>query len=78
VGVLLQDHEICGAEFQRLAYHRILIMLFLELKAPEQVFDTIIYHVNLFLFFVAISFILFIIYLYIQRYRRLSVIRCIF
>jgi hypothetical protein len=77
VGVLLQDHEIC-AEFQRLAYHRILIMLFLELKAPEQVFDTIIYHVNLFLFFVAISFILFIIYLYIQRYRRLSVIRCIF
>ena len=36
-----------GAEFQQFAYHRILIMLFLELNAPEQVLDSINFQVNL-------------------------------
>ena len=51
-GVLLQDQEVRGAEFQQLAYHRILIMLFLELNAPEQVLDSINFQVlqNLFFF----------------------------
>lgn len=46
-GVLLQDQEVRGAEFQQLAYHRILIMLFLELNAPEQVLDSINFQVKL-------------------------------
>ena len=50
-GVLLQDQEVRGAEFQQLAYHRILIMLFLELNAPEQVLDSINFQVNLFFIF---------------------------
>ncbi len=45
-GVLLQDQEVRGAEFQQLAYHRILIMLFLELNAPEQVLDAINFQVG--------------------------------
>ena len=45
-GVLLQDQEVRGAEFQQLAYHRILIMLFLELNAPEQVLDSINFQVG--------------------------------
>ena len=45
-GVLLQDQEVRGAEFQQLAYHRILIMLFLELNAPEQVLDSINFQVD--------------------------------
>ena len=44
-GVLLQDQEVRSAEFQQLAYHRILIMLFLELNAPEQVLDAINFQV---------------------------------
>ena len=43
---MLQDQEVRGAEFQQLAYHRILIMLFLELNAPEQVLDSINFQVG--------------------------------
>lgn len=35
VGVLLQDQEAQGTSFQQLGYHRLFIMLFLELSAPE-------------------------------------------
>ncbi|XP_048814270.1 CCR4-NOT transcription complex subunit 1 isoform X2 [Lagopus muta] len=41
VGVLLQDHEVRQGEFQQLPYHRIFIMLLLELNAPEHVLETI-------------------------------------
>lgn len=40
-GVLLQDHEMRGAEFHQLPYHRIFIMLFLELCAPEPVLEAV-------------------------------------
>ncbi|CAL1280479.1 unnamed protein product [Larinioides sclopetarius] len=40
-GVLLQDQELKGVEFQQLPYHRIFIMLFLELSAPEAVLEAI-------------------------------------
>ncbi|XP_031805813.1 CCR4-NOT transcription complex subunit 1 isoform X9 [Sminthopsis crassicaudata] len=41
VGVLLQDHDVRQNEFQQLPYHRIFIMLLLELNAPEHVLETI-------------------------------------
>uniref|UniRef100_A0A8C5JX14 CCR4-NOT transcription complex subunit 1 n=1 Tax=Jaculus jaculus TaxID=51337 RepID=A0A8C5JX14_JACJA len=41
VGVLLQDHDVQQSEFQQLPYHRIFIMLLLELNAPEHVLETI-------------------------------------
>ncbi|XP_022920087.1 CCR4-NOT transcription complex subunit 1 isoform X2 [Onthophagus taurus] len=44
-GCLLQDHEQRGVEFQQLPYHRMFIMLFLELNNPEPVLETINYHV---------------------------------
>lgn len=44
-GVLLQDHEIRQCDFQQLAYHRIFIMLFLELCAPEPVLEAINFQV---------------------------------
>lgn len=44
-GVLLQDHEIRGADFQQLPYHRIFIMLFLELCAPEPVLEAVNFQV---------------------------------
>ncbi|GIX80669.1 CCR4-NOT transcription complex subunit 1, partial [Caerostris extrusa] len=40
-GVLLQDQDMRGVEFQQLPYHRIFIMLFLELSAPEAILETI-------------------------------------
>ncbi|GFQ94535.1 CCR4-NOT transcription complex subunit 1 [Trichonephila clavata] len=40
-GVLLQDQELRGVDFQQLPYHRIFIMLFLELSAPESVLEAI-------------------------------------
>lgn len=40
-GVLLRDHDFRSTEFQQLPYHRIFIMLFLELSAPEQVLESI-------------------------------------
>jgi len=44
-GVLLQDHEVRNVEFQQLPYHRIFIMLFIELNAPEPVLESINYQV---------------------------------
>ncbi|XP_038609310.1 CCR4-NOT transcription complex subunit 1 isoform X10 [Tachyglossus aculeatus] len=41
VGVLLQDHDVRQNDFQQLPYHRIFIMLLLELNAPEHVLETI-------------------------------------
>ena len=44
-GVLLQDHEVRHREFQQLSYHRIFIMLFIELNAPEHILENINYQV---------------------------------
>lgn len=44
-GVLLQDHEVRKAEFQQLPYHRIFIMLFIELNAPDPVLESINFEV---------------------------------
>lgn len=44
-GVLLQDHEVRYTEFQQLPYHRIFIMLFIELNAPEQILEAINFQV---------------------------------
>lgn len=41
VGVLLQDQEQHGIQFQQLGYHRLFIMLFLELSAPEPILENI-------------------------------------
>jgi CCR4-NOT transcription complex subunit 1 len=44
-GVLLQDHEVRNTDFQQLPYHRIFIMLFIELNAPEHVLESINFQV---------------------------------
>ena len=44
-GVLLIDHEVRKTDFQQVPYHRIFIMLFLELNAPEQILETINFQV---------------------------------
>jgi Cell division control protein, negative regulator of transcription len=44
-GVLLQDHDNRHTEFQQLPYHRIFIMLFLELNTPEPILEAINYQV---------------------------------
>ncbi|RZF38916.1 hypothetical protein LSTR_LSTR005163 [Laodelphax striatellus] len=44
-GVLLQDHEGHQLEFQQLPYHRLFIMLFLELNSPEPILEAISYQV---------------------------------
>jgi len=44
-GVLLQDHEIRHTDFQQLPYHRIFIMLFIEVNAPEHVLESINFQV---------------------------------
>ena len=44
-GVLLIDHDVRATEFQQVPYHRIFIMLFLELNAPEQILETINFQV---------------------------------
>lgn len=41
VGVLMQDQETQNAAFQQLGYHRLFIMLFLELSAPEPILENI-------------------------------------
>lgn len=38
-GVLVQDHERRGSEFRQVAYHRMFLMLFLELTAPEPILE---------------------------------------
>ena len=45
-GVLLIDHDVRGTEFQQVPYHRIFIMLFLELNAPDQILETINFQVR--------------------------------
>ncbi|XP_042855455.1 CCR4-NOT transcription complex subunit 1-like isoform X4 [Penaeus japonicus] len=40
-GIMIHDIESNGTEFQQLPYHRILIMLFLELNAPEAILESI-------------------------------------
>ena len=44
--MLLQDHEVRKTEFQQLPYHRIFIMLLLELNAPETVLEAINFQVG--------------------------------
>jgi len=44
-GVLLIDHEVRRKDFQQVPYHRIFIMLYLELNAPDQILETINYQV---------------------------------
>lgn len=44
-GVLLQDHEGRQLEFNQLPYHRVFIMLFLELNAPEPILEAINFQV---------------------------------
>ncbi|XP_048577201.1 CCR4-NOT transcription complex subunit 1 isoform X2 [Nematostella vectensis] len=43
--VLFQDHELRHADFQQLPYHRIFIMLLLELNQPEPVLEAINFQV---------------------------------
>ncbi|KAK2550448.1 CCR4-NOT transcription complex subunit 1 [Acropora cervicornis] len=43
--VLFQDHEIRHAEFQQLPYHRIFIMLLVELNQPEPILEAINFQV---------------------------------
>ena len=40
-GIMIHDIETNVTEFQQMPYHRILIMLFLELNAPEAILETI-------------------------------------
>ena len=40
-GVLLQDHDVRATDFQQLPYHRIFIMLFMELNSPETILEAI-------------------------------------
>eukprot|EP00096_Caligus_rogercresseyi_P006991 TRINITY_DN2417_c0_g1_i1.p1 TRINITY_DN2417_c0_g1~~TRINITY_DN2417_c0_g1_i1.p1 ORF type:complete len:1930 (-),score=640.60 TRINITY_DN2417_c0_g1_i1:677-5986(-) len=44
-GVLLIDHDVRNTGFQQLPYHRIFIMLFLELTAPDHILASINYQV---------------------------------
>lgn len=43
--VLFQDHELRHTDFQQLPYHRIFIMLLLELNQPEPVLEAINFQV---------------------------------
>ncbi|XP_076065903.1 CCR4-NOT transcription complex subunit 1 isoform X3 [Oratosquilla oratoria] len=40
-GIMIHDIETSSTDFQQLPYHRILIMLFLELNAPEAILESI-------------------------------------
>ena len=44
-GVSIQDHTVRQQEFQQLPYHRIFIMLFIELNAPEHILENINFQV---------------------------------
>ena len=39
--MIIKDHEYRQAEFHQLAYHRMFVMLLLELNAPEPVLEAI-------------------------------------
>ena len=45
-GVLLIDHEVRKTDFQQVPYHRIFIMLFLELNSPDPILENINYQVH--------------------------------
>ena len=45
-GVLLIDHEVRKTDFQQVPYHRIFIMLFLELNSPDPILENINYQVR--------------------------------
>ena len=45
-GVLLIDHEVRQTNFQQVPYHRIFIMLFLELNSPDAILENINFQVN--------------------------------
>merc|ERR1719210_135625 len=44
-GVLLIDHEVRHTQFQQVPYHRIFIMLFLHLNAPDAILENINFQV---------------------------------
>merc|ERR1719510_2723922 len=44
-GVLLIDHEVRQTNFQQVPYHRIFIMLFLELNSPDAILENINFQV---------------------------------
>ncbi|KAK3085676.1 hypothetical protein FSP39_006989 [Pinctada imbricata] len=44
-GVSIQDHTVRQTDFQQLPYHRIFIMLFIELNAPEHILENINFQV---------------------------------
>ncbi|XP_072946619.1 CCR4-NOT transcription complex subunit 1-like [Epargyreus clarus] len=44
-GCLLQDHEDCGKGFQQLPYHRLLLILFLDMVMVEPVLESMNYQV---------------------------------
>merc|ERR1719412_3370630 len=44
-GVLLIDHDVRHTNFQQVPYHRIFIMLFLELNAPDAILENINFQV---------------------------------
>ena len=46
-GVLLIDHEVRQTNFQQVPYHRIFIMLFLELNSPDAILENINFQVKL-------------------------------
>lgn len=46
-GVLLIDHDVRNTDFQQVPYHRIFIMLFLELNSPNQILAAINFQVLL-------------------------------
>jgi len=43
IGVMQQDHDTRQTDFHQMPYHRIFIMLFYELNAPEHVLESINY-----------------------------------
>ena len=45
-GVLLIDHDVRHTQFQQVPYHRIFIMLFLELNAPDAILENINFQVR--------------------------------
>ena len=45
-GVLLIDHEVRQTNFQQVPYHRIFIMLFLELNSPDAILENINFQVK--------------------------------
>jgi CCR4-NOT transcription complex subunit 1 len=46
IGILLKDQEIHKMNFQQLGYHRIFIMLFLELSSSDPILENIMTNVS--------------------------------